>query len=141
MSPIEHPIAYASALAALHAQCFAKPWSEDEIKTLLTLPTTILWITAQGFLMCSKIADEMEILTIGVLPAYRRQHIASNFLQSMLNYASQNDIHGIFLEVSITNQPAQALYYRFGFQEIGRRRGYYRTEQGAVDALCLKRII
>ena len=141
MLPVEQPIAFSSAVATLHAACFPNPWSHDEVQALLALPTTILWITDKGFLMCSQTLDEMEILTIGVLPEYRQQHIASTFLQSLLDYAKQNHVQRIFLEVSVTNLPARALYSRFDFQEIGRRKGYYQTPQGAIDALCLKRDI
>lgn len=141
MLPVEQPIAFSAAVATLHAACFPNPWSHDEVRALLALPTTILWITDKGFLMCSQTLDEMEILTIGVLPEYRQQHIASTFLQSLLDYAKQNRVQRIFLEVSVTNLPARALYSRFDFWEIGRRKGYYQTPQGAIDALCLKRDI
>ena len=141
MLPVKQPIAFSSAVATLHAACFPNPWTHDEVRALLSLPTTILWITDKAFLMCSKTLDEMEILTIGVLPEYRQQHIASAFLQSLLEYAEQNRVQRIFLEVSVTNLPARALYNRFDFREIGQRKGYYQTPQGAVDALCLKREI
>ena len=41
----------------------------------------------------------------------------------------------VFLEVSIGNLAAQALYRRFGFVEVGRRKRYYADSS---DALVLR---
>ena len=129
--------AYAPVIAEMHAACFELPWTESEIQKLLALPTTVTWLTEQGFLLCSRVIDEMEILTIGVLPAFRRQGIAQGLLQEMINYAKDHQITRIFLEVSAENTPAQCLYRQVEFQQTGLRKGYYHTADGSVDALCL----
>lgn len=129
--------AFAPAFAALHKQCFDHPWSVAEWSDLLHLPTTIGWLTEQSFLLCSHVADEMEILTIGVIPSVRRQGIASALLQELLTYARAQGVHRVFLEVSAHNPAAQALYARYGFVRTGTRPNYYQTSSGLVDALCL----
>ena len=45
----------------------------------------------------------------------------------------------LYLEARESNHAARALYARFGFREIGRRRGYYRkpTEDALVLSLDL----
>ena len=130
-------IEYAPLLAELHGRCFALPWSEKEMADLLRLPSTIVWVTEYAFLICSRVLDEMEILTIGVLPEKRKQHLATQLLEDLIIYAKGNDVHKIFLEVSVTNKPAQNLYTKFGFTKSGIRRAYYTTEAGTEDALCL----
>ena len=45
----------------------------------------------------------------------------------------------VFLEVEEGNQPALRLYARAGFQEVGRRAGYYPRPAGNVAALTLRR--
>ena len=40
----------------------------------------------------------------------------------------------LFLEVDETNQPAIALYRRFGFREVGKRPRYYQSAEGASPA-------
>jgi len=137
MSVVRAEPAYATVVAELYRQCFPDVWKEADIQKILMLPTTVLWVSEKGFLLCSHVLDEMEIISIGVLPAYRRQHFGSSFLKEMMDYANQNDVKKIFLEVSVENSPAQALYHQFGFTESGTRKNYYKTKNGFVDALCL----
>ncbi|MDQ2712589.1 MAG: ribosomal protein S18-alanine N-acetyltransferase [Acidobacteriota bacterium] len=63
---------------------------------------------------------ESEILNLAVAPAFRRLGIATALLRSTL-------LHSLiyFLEVRESNVPAQALYLKLGFKEIGRRKAYY----------------
>ncbi|MOA65737.1 ribosomal-protein-alanine N-acetyltransferase [compost metagenome] len=42
-----------------------------------------------------------------------------------------------FLEVRESNQSAYRLYERYGFNEVGRRRGYYPAVDGREDALVM----
>jgi ribosomal-protein-alanine N-acetyltransferase len=47
----------------------------------------------------------------------------------------------MFLEVRPSNRPGQALYERFGFRKVARRRGYYPAAAGREDALVLSRAL
>jgi ribosomal-protein-alanine N-acetyltransferase len=133
--------AFSPVLSTIHAQCFDKPWSEQEMFSLLSLPTTVGWLTEQGFLLCSHVADEMEILTIGVLPTFRKQGVGIQLLQTLFSYASDKKVSHIFLEVSADNLPAQHLYQKAGFIQTGLRKNYYKTATGFTDALCLTKTI
>lgn len=133
--------AFSPILATIHAQCFDKPWSEQEMFSLLSLPTTVGWLTEHGFLLCSHVADEMEILTIGVLPAFRQQGVGFQFLQGLFTYATKNQVKHIFLEVSAENKPAQRLYQKAGFTQTGTRKNYYKTATGFTDALCFTKTL
>ena len=130
-------VEFAPVLAELYRQCFPDKWSVPEIQKILGLPSTIGWITEKGFLICAQVLDEIEIITIGVLPKYRRMHMGSALLSDLMDYAHNKKIKKIFLEVSVLNTPAQGLYARFGFKQMGIRKAYYQTENGPVDALCL----
>ena len=61
-------------LAALHARCFdsPRPWSADEIASLLAGRGTFLLEAPHGFLMGRAIAGEAELLTVAVDPQARR---------------------------------------------------------------------
>ena len=130
-------IEYAPLLAELHGRCFPVGWSKKEMENLLGLPSTIAWVTEDSFLICSHVLDEMEILTIAVLPNKRKQHLASHLLEELMIYAQNHEVHKIFLEVSAKNKPAQGLYAKFGFVQTGIRKAYYSTPTGSEDALCL----
>lgn len=132
----ETSLAHAEVLAALHATSFDKPWKFSEFTQLLQLPTTCGWVNENGFILCSHVADEMEILTICVVPEKRRQGIAKSLLDSLTNFANTHQIEHLFLEVRADNLAAQNLYAANGFVQIGRRPKYYKTAAGLCDALC-----
>jgi len=132
-------IFFAPVAAKIHGACFDKGWSEEEFQKLLALPTSRLWMSEEGLLLCSEVAEEMEILTICVLPEFRRQHIAQDLLHELFRYAKTQKVKRIFLEVAEDNIPAQKLYFGGGFQQVSKRAGYYTRPTGAVDALCLRK--
>ena len=134
-------IFFAPIAATIHKACFDRGWTEKEFQKLLALPTSRLWMTEEGFLLCSEVADEMEILTICVLPEFRRQHIAHDLLYELFCYAKAQNIKRIFLEVAEDNEAAQKLYLSVGFEQTGRRKEYYARKNGNVDALCLTKNI
>ena len=133
--------AYADVFARMHEQCFDKPWRVKDFTDLLVLPTTVGWVNARGFLLCTRVGDEMEILTIGVLPFARHRGIASSLLSQLFIYAAARNVHRIFLEVAVNNTPALSLYQKAGFRQTGCRRGYYQMSGKTVDALCLTKDI
>lgn len=127
-------------LAALHAACFRhpRPWSAAEIADLLAGPGVFLLAEPAGFVMGRTILDEVELLTIAVDPAARRQGIGARLLAGFATHAREGGAVLAHLEVAADNAAAQALYLGAGWRQAGRRRGYYRTpEGGAVDALLM----
>ena len=85
------------------------------------------------------LADEAEILTVGVVPAARRRGIARRLLAALLDAARAGAATQIYLEVRVDNDAARALYLAEGFAEIGLRRGYY--DHGRVDAVVMSRAV
>ena len=86
------------------------------------------------------IADEAEILTVGVVPSARRHGIGRTLLLALLDAAAGRGAEQVFLEVRVDNEAAKSLYLSEGFFELGIRRGYY--DSGRVDALTMcKRLL
>ena len=86
------------------------------------------------------VAGEAEILTIAVDPSHRRSGLGQVLLAAASDLASQQGGEALFLEVSVDNEPALALYDRAGFVRVGLRRGYYTGPDGRpIDALVLRR--
>lgn len=136
-------------LAALHARCFTAPWDQDWSATsfgeILAMPGAGGWLITdgnqpQGFILTRQVLDEMEIILVGIDPAYRRRGLAGRLLDAVLSAAGRSGVRTIFLEQAAPNQAAQGLYASRGFQPVGRRAGYYRGRDGAViDAVVLRR--
>ncbi len=71
------------------------------------------------------IVDEAHLLSIGVRTAYRRQGLGELLLLAGIDLALSRGAEMMTLEVRISNLGAQALYEKYGFVRVGRRRGYY----------------
>lgn len=145
-------LAHAPVLAALHALAFADPdlsgpaWDEAAFAQLLMLPGTAAFLALAGeepagLVLLRTAADEAEILTIGTIPAARGRGIGLALLRAAAVAACDSGAQAMFLEVAAGNAPAQRLYARSGFETVGRRRGYYHTAAGPVDALVLRRAL
>lgn len=131
----------AAELAALHAQCFTvpRPWSAAEFAAFLASPHVVLLTAPQGFALGRVIADEAELLTIAVAPDERRRGTGRALLAALLTAVAERGAKTIFLEVSVENESAIALYRSAGFADSGRRKAYYRDADRAIDALVLQR--
>ena len=84
------------------------------------------------------VADEAEILTVGVVPAARRRGIAPRAAGGPARRRGRGrGARDVYLEVRIDNDAARSLYASEGFAELGVRRGYY--DHGRVDAVVMHR--
>jgi ribosomal-protein-alanine N-acetyltransferase len=83
------------------------------------------------------VGQSAEILTVGVVPAARRQGIARRLLAGLLEEAQRRAVVEVFLEVRVDNVAARQLYTSDGFVEVGLRPGYY--DAGRVDAVVMRR--
>jgi ribosomal-protein-alanine N-acetyltransferase len=127
--------AHAAALAAIHQAAFPpeEVWSETVIALHIGLPGGFGLIDARGGMVLARtIMDEAEILTIGVIPESRRQGLGAELLRAAMNRAAALDARSMFLEVAEHNATARALYTRFGFAEVGRRKRYYANGDDAL---------
>lgn len=131
--------AHAAALAAIHHEAFppGQRWGPDAMVLQLELPGVFVLYDARGAMVMARIAaDEAEILTLAVRPAQRRQGLARALLEEAARLCAAHGATALFLEVATRNQAARALYAAHGFEQVGRRRGYYADGD---DALTLRR--
>jgi ribosomal-protein-alanine N-acetyltransferase len=122
-------------LARLHALCFEDAWNAKALEDLLKTPGTSAFAASDGFILIRLAGDEAEVLTIAVAPTARRKGKASALLDEAMRDAAGRGAHTMFLEVATSNEAASALYKRFGFREVGRRKAYYAPSE---DALILR---
>ena len=80
--------------------------------------------------------EEAHVSTIGVAAARQGEGVGALLLDALLDEADRRS-PVVLLEVRADNEPAQRLYRRRGFVEIGRRRGYY--QPSGTDAVVMKR--
>ena len=122
----------APALARLHAACFAQAWDGNAMRGLMESPGILAFLAHWGFVMARVVADEAEILSIGVEPEARRAGRGAALLAQAAEAAQASGARTMFLEVATGNDAARALYGRFGFREAGRRKAYYAAGEDAM---------
>jgi ribosomal-protein-alanine N-acetyltransferase len=133
-------------MAEVHAACFDDPWSVDDIRALLAgLGDVGLVVRAPAsqaivaFVLARIVADEAEVQTLAVDPAYRRLGLGQALMEAVAIRAAGAGAKSVFLEVASDNDAALKLYAAMGFTQVGRRPSYYRGSDGAADALVLRR--
>jgi ribosomal-protein-alanine N-acetyltransferase len=94
-----------------------------------------------AFLVSRLVADELHINNIAVRMAYRRKGIGGALLKRVLDVGQRVGARLAVLEVRDSNKDAQALYARYGFEIVGRRRDYYTDppEDALVMRVALER--
>ena len=120
-------------LAELHKQCFPDhPWSASDFADLKKSGCEIV-ASDNGFIVWRNVADEAEIISIGVAPEKRRQGIAGALILLMEQELKKAGVVNVFLEVSEVNYPAKKLYEKYGFVATGKRPKYY----NGTDAIIM----
>lgn len=134
-------------LSEMHRACFPEdPWDAAALGRILGLPGCFGLLAHRGdapagFTIARDLGEEIEIITLGVLPDCRRQGVGRALLEAILEAPEPSRVASIVLEVAEQNEPARALYATMGFAQVGRRPRYYRRPEGLADALILRRAI
>ena len=79
---------------------------------------------------------DAQIMTIGIAPTHQGRGYGRILLDALLAHERERGAEQVFLEVRIDNELAIGMYERAGFEQLGRRRGYYQPEN--VDALTMR---
>lgn len=90
-----------------------------------------------GIAAVMHVLDESELLGIAVQPAMQGRGYGKALLAQAIALARRNGAVRMFLEVRESNARARKMYTSFGFEETGRRKNYYPTENGREDAILM----
>ena len=119
-----------SALAQLEKECFADPWSEKALADELTNPNAVFRVAlideeVAGYVGMLHVLDEGDICNVAVFDKFRRRGVATALIQHLVDYAVENQLSFITLEVRESNMGAQKFYETVGFETIGIRKNFY----------------
>lgn len=134
-----------SDVAAMERACYPDPWPPSAFASLPDNPRVFFAVVRDdqnrltGYAIAWHVMDEGELANLAVAPEARRRGIASELLAAVLDDATRRGTTRVFLEVRESNTAARALYSARGFDEVGRRKGYYRLP--VEDALILRRTL
>jgi len=119
------------ALMRIENVVFPEPWSPTVFSSELALRAGRLyrgaWAGADlaGYIGFMIVGDEAHMTTIATAPAYQRAGVATTMIVDALRSLIADGVRHVSLEVAANNEPAQALYRRFGFAPVGVRKNYY----------------
>jgi ribosomal-protein-alanine N-acetyltransferase len=135
-----------AAIARIENESFSDPWSVADFRTVMHNPHAIFLVAADdatpavaGYVVMLCVLDESEILNIAVDPARRGTALGGRLLDAGMAEAESRGSRTTFLDVRESNAAAKKLYESRGFEEISRRRKYYRSP--VEDALILRRAV
>jgi ribosomal-protein-alanine N-acetyltransferase len=131
------------AVMVIDRDSFPNPWPENTYRYelrenraahLLVIQSreSAQVIGVAGFWL---VVDEAHISTFAVRPDWRGRGVGAVLLDGMLRQAAGLMAGKALLEVRAGNRAAQALYRKFGFQIVGRRKGYYKDN--GEDAILM----
>ena len=137
----EATIADLDAICEIENLSFATPWSRASVLAHITADNAGYFVCKDGGILTGFIgliyaADEGQITNIAVHPGFRRRKIGGVLLRHLLDFARDNNIIHLTLEVRVGNTAAVNLYKKHGFTAVGIRKGYY-TDNGE-DAIVMK---
>ncbi|MGI6150680.1 MAG: ribosomal protein S18-alanine N-acetyltransferase [Christensenellales bacterium] len=123
-------VADLSMVMEIERDCFASPWSYDELEADCTNPIShYLVVEVDGEIAAYggfwHVLDEGHITNIATSRAFRRRGYGEMLLIGLMALARSLGIRGMTLEVRVSNAPARALYEKCGFVCAGIRPGYY----------------
>lgn len=119
-------------------------WSYESYLDELRNPETRYYVVAQtddghvlGNAGLMTIGETAQIVTVGVLPAARRNGVGRTLVRHLVEHARELEADEVILEVRMDNEAARSLYEDEGFTVLGIRRGYY--DLGRVDAVTMRK--
>ena len=90
-----------------------------------------------GYVGSQTVMDESDMMNVAVHPDYRKQGIATALIVGLVEELRKKGSHCLTLEVRASNENAISLYKKLDFQEVGRRKNYYRNPR--EDALIMRK--
>jgi ribosomal-protein-alanine N-acetyltransferase len=138
------------ALLTLERACYSHPWTERNFMAELSHPERGRVLTLRdprrsfeadrgicSYLAFQVVEQEVHILNLAVAPTERRRGLARFMLELVLDLAGRRGASEALLEVRASNEAALRLYRSLGFDQLMRRRDYYR--QPREDAIVLRK--
>lgn len=130
------------AVSAIERIAFTDPWSEKSFREALAHPA-VYFAAARGdgeevlgYVVAWFVADEGQIANLAVNPEAWGAGIGRMLLDAALAEAALREAENVYLEVRDSNERARRLYKSRGFEEVGRRKAYYRRP--VEDAIVLR---
>ena len=129
---------------ALEQSVYPHPWSRGNFVDSLAVGYHAWVLRDQGalagyFLLMGAL-DEVHLLNVSVAASRQGQGLGRYLLDKVAACARGLAAQSVLLEVRPSNERARAIYQRYGFIEIGRRKAYYPAHNGRREDAIVMRV-
>jgi len=132
----------ASDLATVHRielDSYTDPWPRSIFQLMRGRAPDLFLVAEAEDAIIGYVIGEIEwregvrvghVMNIAIGENWRRKGLANGLLDELERRFAERRVECSYLEVRASNTPAQSLYRKRGYTEVGRLSGYYRDEDG-----------
>jgi ribosomal protein S18 acetylase RimI-like enzyme len=91
-----------------------------------------------GFCISARREESGYIVTIDVLPQFRRHHLGTKLLDEIERRLAANGVREVALETATDNDSAVAFWTKHGYRKLGIKKDYY---PGGRDAFAMSKTL
>jgi len=125
---------------AIERSSFRSPWPRSAFELAIAAPDLLSVVACAddvlGYLIGCPDANDLLIANVAVRPRARRNGVGRRLVDQAICRARELHLVSCKLDVRMSNEDAQRLYDRMGFEPHSVRRGYY--QHPAEDALHMR---
>ncbi len=132
---------------ALECSVFPHPWSRANFMDSLASGYDA-WVLCEpsgalsGYFLLMYALDEAHLLDVAVAAPLHGRGVGRYLLDRIAARSRAQRMASILLEVRPSNARALDVYRRYGYEEIGRRKGYYPAHEGRrEDAIVMRYVL
>ncbi len=133
---------------ALEQSVFPHPWSRANFVDSLASGYDA-WVLREpgegplaGYFLLMYAVDEAHLLDVAVCGARHGTGLGRHLLDRIAARSRAMGMASILLEVRPSNERALQVYERYGYTQIGRRKGYYPAHEGRrEDAIVMRYVL
>ncbi|CAN7433991.1 ribosomal protein S18-alanine N-acetyltransferase [Pseudoduganella sp. LjRoot289] len=129
---------------ALEESVYPYPWTRGNFADSLACGYQAWVLRDQaarllGYFLVMPMVDEAHLLNVAVALEWQGQGLGRFLLNQSVACSRGLGLESMLLEVRPSNERALELYQRYGFEQIGRRKGYYPAGgQQREDAIVMR---
>ncbi|MCS0631359.1 ribosomal protein S18-alanine N-acetyltransferase [Telluria mixta] len=132
---------------ALECSVFPHPWSRANFMDSLASGYDAWVLRAPagalaGYFLLMYAVDEAHLLDVAVAAPLHGRGVGRYLLDRIAARSRAQRMASILLEVRPSNTRALDVYRQYGYEEIGRRKGYYPAHEGRrEDAIVMRYVL
>ncbi len=139
-------VADVDEVLALEVSVYPHPWTRGNFLDSLSSGYHS-WVlrdesgALSGYFLIMGAVDEAHLLNVAVASERQRQGLGRYLLDKVAACARGLSMDSVLLEVRPSNLRALAVYNKYGFTEIGRRKAYYPAHHGQREDAIVMRFV